>query len=331
MKAPSKREKEALKQVIRNIVVGQGNRFIKELLRDNHLPIGATKADFLDNLMQAIDSNALTSDMIASWLSEVEGWGNQHVYLYKRPKIHPSSVEKRIKNSPLKDLLSPTASYDFPDKLKLTSITVNSELVSLNWHRGNDRWIYVPGKNYREEEEGDIYEYRAFRQRSYRTVMRFEWQFAKPYCSVFMQLPHEGTTHQDGLGEVWKALKEIDLYSEDPQRVTLSKSVNSFSTDTNEITSGRTMHAEGGYVDFVCTIPDHGIADVEGLRAVSGAIDERQFSSADGKFRLETERHEDLSRDVNVSIYGGESRIRIAVQCRREDVYYIIDLIWQKN
>jgi hypothetical protein len=53
-------EKALLKETVRRVIVGQGNRFIKELLRDRKLPIGSTKADFSKNLMKAIDDGALT-------------------------------------------------------------------------------------------------------------------------------------------------------------------------------------------------------------------------------------------------------------------------------
>jgi hypothetical protein len=108
--------------------------------------------------------------------------------------------------------------------------------------------------------------------------------------------------------------------------------VNAFSVDANRITaSGRTMRAEGGHVDFVSTIPERGIADIEALRTVSSAIDVTKFRSADGKFRLATETNRDLSRTINVDIFGSQSRIRITVQCRREDVYYVTDLVWANN
>ena len=44
-------EKEALNTLVRGIVLAQGNIFIKELLRQKKdIKIGATKADFLQNI-----------------------------------------------------------------------------------------------------------------------------------------------------------------------------------------------------------------------------------------------------------------------------------------
>jgi hypothetical protein len=52
--------KAALKTVVAQIVLAQGNTFIKELLRSNKIPIGSTKADFAENLNAAIDAGTLT-------------------------------------------------------------------------------------------------------------------------------------------------------------------------------------------------------------------------------------------------------------------------------
>ena len=86
-------EIEALKKLARGIILAQGNIFIKELLRDNKIRIGATKADFEKNLLAAIDDGKLTREHFDTWLNEVEGWGDQHVYLYDIPA--------KFKNSPL--------------------------------------------------------------------------------------------------------------------------------------------------------------------------------------------------------------------------------------
>ncbi|MFX7825231.1 hypothetical protein ABTK20_22785, partial [Acinetobacter baumannii] len=77
------RSKEELKQIVGSIILSQGNDFIKELLRQNKIPIGTTKPEFGRNLSQAIETGALSQEMIEDWLRDVEGWGNQHVYLYR--------------------------------------------------------------------------------------------------------------------------------------------------------------------------------------------------------------------------------------------------------
>src|SRR5260370_7459575 len=81
--------KRALKKVVAQIVLAQGNTFIKELLRSNNIQIGNTKADFAQNLNAAIDAGVLTQAAIEAWLGEIEGVGNQHCYPSQPPPIPP--------------------------------------------------------------------------------------------------------------------------------------------------------------------------------------------------------------------------------------------------
>src|SRR5580704_17436691 len=85
-KAPSTlSEKDELLQLARGIVLAQGSTFIKELLREKNIRIGATKAEFEQNMVAAIESGELQREHIESWLNEVEGWVNQHIYIYTIP------------------------------------------------------------------------------------------------------------------------------------------------------------------------------------------------------------------------------------------------------
>lgn len=49
-----------LKKLVKQVVVAQGNNFIKDLLRATDSKIGVTKQDFIQNLDDAIDEGRLT-------------------------------------------------------------------------------------------------------------------------------------------------------------------------------------------------------------------------------------------------------------------------------
>jgi hypothetical protein len=106
----------------------QGNIFIRELLRDNKLPIDVNKEEFEANLLRAIDTGELTLTELASWLEKVEGWGDQHVYVYHVQELSvadPSwSVENVKRRLPKDDLkLWNASSLAFPDDWELTGIS----------------------------------------------------------------------------------------------------------------------------------------------------------------------------------------------------------------
>lgn len=322
--------KDELKEVARSIVVGQGNQFVRELLRDNKIPIGLNKADFNKNMMDAIDDGHLTQAMLEAWLEEVEGWGNQHIHLHEPLGHSPIDVGKLVEASAYANLLNQTSVSEFPDLLELTSIAVSDTAVTMSWHKGNSSWTRVKRKDYRDEQEGDLYEFRAFRERSNRTVVRYEWVAGKPYSAIFIQLPNEGTLHADAINEVWRVLAELTLIKTPLPRVPLTRSVHGFRQDAASVTAtSAKLHAEGGYAEFVTTLPEGGIEQVEALRKLDRAVDDEDFPKADGRFKLSDEVHKGLSRPLTIEVIGGDSRVRVWVQCKREDVYLLTDLLWE--
>jgi hypothetical protein len=319
-----------LKEVAKSIVVGQGNQFVKELLRDNGIPIGINKSDFHKNMMGAIEDGRLTQAMLEAWLEEVEGWGNQHIHLHEPLQHSLVEVRKLVAASEYAGQLDRTSVSEFPDSLELTSIAVTDTAVTMSWHKGNSSWTRVKRKDYQDEQEGDLYEFRAFRERSSRTVVRYEWVEGKPYSGVFIQLPNEGTLHADAVNEVWRVLAGLTLINGPLPRVPLTRSVHGFRQDAANVTAtSAKLHAEGGYAEFVTTLPEGGIEQIEALRKLDRAVDEDDFPRADGRFKLSDDVHKGLSRPLTVEVIGGDSRIRVWVQCKREDVYLLTDLLWQ--
>jgi hypothetical protein len=112
---------DRIRSLVRSVVLAQGNIFIRELLRRKGLTIGATKEDFEANLMKAIDTGELQLSDVTTWLDEVEGWGDQHVYLYRVPArvigdtLWNSAEDVRLRLPPPQRKLWGNASLEFQD------------------------------------------------------------------------------------------------------------------------------------------------------------------------------------------------------------------------
>ena len=101
-------ERSKLTVLVDGIIQTQGNRFIKELLRNKEITIGKNKADFDKGLREAIKAGTLRLADVEDWLNRVEGWGDQHVYLFRIPSkliaglsekaIYAKAVAGRMKN-----------------------------------------------------------------------------------------------------------------------------------------------------------------------------------------------------------------------------------------
>ena len=120
-----------LKKLVKQVVVAQGNNFIKDLLRATDSKIGVTKQDFIQNLDDAIDEGRLTQARLEAWLGEVEGWGDQYVYVLSPPVIDAAALTRAINASPVAHLNDAAASPEFPEDL---------ELSKLQWMASICRW-----------------------------------------------------------------------------------------------------------------------------------------------------------------------------------------------
>jgi hypothetical protein len=321
-----------LKAIVRPIILAQGNTYIKELLRRHDIRIGSTKADFEQNLFGAIESGQLTREMVEEWLLKVEGWGDQHVYvLTPPPPAAFTSLQTGVEASAHAELLNVGVSYAFPDKLSMTSVRLNTDLLAVDWHLGQGAWERAKSKDYQQEIEGEQYEFRAYRDRSDRTVVRFEWQFDQPYCCLFTQLPNEGTQHAETLKQVFSDLTALGVIAAPLQRVMLTQAVKASTQDAAVVAHSTRMSATGGYVDLVSTLSDGGIGDVEAIRRVRQGVQDSDFGSAEGVLSFPQTKHNALSRDVKATIYGSDGRFRVWVQCKRDDIYILARLIWERN
>lgn len=318
--------KTQLKDKVRAIVLMQGNSFIKELLRHNGVKIGNTKNDFAKNIAEAIDAEVLTQAKIEAWLDEIEGWGNQHIYLFVAPQIEVAALDGILTNSIYAPLVGAAQSYNFPSDLELSNILLDGNSLSLIWHLGKEGWDRAKAKDFLQEEGLEEYRYEAYRRRIDRSVVRFEWRFADPHCAILVHR-NKDIDHDVAIAVVWSALQALTIAAAPCARLTLTQAVKSASKEKG--TKSARLGADGGFVDLVSTLEDGGIDKVAAVRHTRNAINDDEFTRAQGIFALgETEK---LAQPISVQVYGSEGRIRLWAQCKRDDVHAVIAYLMTHN
>ncbi len=286
------------------------------------------KADFSKNILAAIDAGTLTKQMIEDWLSEVEGWGNQHIYLFKPPNVPKADIKGKLEASDFGKLIDTAISYEFPDHFELSEISLTADHLFISWHKGTGGWERTPSKDFERIEDDERYKYHAYRERFDRSVVRFAWRFVDLFCAVMIQLPVEGDAHTPVHSQVREDLKHIELFDANPERIPLSQAFKNMTLHNDTVVQSTRMMTDGGHVDVVSTLTEGGIGDVEALLEARRGVDDSSFAGADGQFHFLQAKHGTLSRNVKVQGYGLESRVRVWVQCKREDVYLVLGVIW---
>ena len=77
---------EEFVQVI-DYLMAHNNGPIAGLLKESSLPYSnKNKAELRAEIVRGVKDGDLTKDTLLEWLDSLEGWGNQHIYLYEAPE-----------------------------------------------------------------------------------------------------------------------------------------------------------------------------------------------------------------------------------------------------
>lgn len=343
---PSPEEVGTLKRLAAGIIRAQGNRFIKELMRDHDITLGANKDDFELNLMAAIEAGDLRLADVDVWLDSVEGWGNQHVYLYALT----STMMRNLTEPKLRDAVdvaglgelwnAPTV-LEFPDEPDLTSISFIDGSLRLVWQEASPGWTPVPDRDFTEEEGLDTYEYRAYRSIERRAVTRFEARKDLGLAALFIADPIQGDEHKLAVTEAKDKIGRLmDLSSLNANQLDISvvsrnmdqRNVPSNANPNPAIKTQKARLSSGGsYVEFAANSKDKGYAEENAVRDVRNSIRPQQlaaFQGATGVFVFQPGAgNPALGRELRVQLYGSDDRIRLWAQMDVAEVWSILEEI----
>jgi hypothetical protein len=335
-----RKRRAATRSLVRGVVVAQGNIFIRELLRDKHLPIGITKEDFEANLLQAIDDGKLLLEDVTQWLEEVEGWGNQNVYLYHLPEsatadpIWRSAEAIRAKIPADQRKLWKAQSLSFPETWELTGISYADGVLTYVWHEQYPTLVRRPKMDRQEAIEGDRYLFRAYLMRPDRSVMRFVLRTDKAVAAVFLQIPAEGDAHKDALAMVrdktrflvdWNVLTPFN--ASNAIKYLGQAELEGKKTATDVKSRKARLAAADAYVEFGSTASGGDFLDSTPVRDIRRAVKLESFAGDNAIFNYTAHTPTGLSRPVTIEIVGEARRIKLRAQLKANEVWDILELL----
>lgn len=331
-----------LKSLALSILRSQTNVFIKELLRDHGVRIGATKEDFDKNLTAAIDDGVLTREHIEAWLNTVEGWGQQHVYAYRLSSEQQNAFDsadkahKEIRKAHLEDFwqqstTAPHTAWSGDEDLHLVSITYEDSL-RFHWHKGTQYWIRTKDEKKHDKPkewiDGFEYQFRAYRGRSLREVMRFEIRPQDGMAALFIPKPIGSKEHQSAYDDAKETVgKIVDFAAIERSHLLVGNIIRNFDQaltfgKADGVASSHSTRLRSGaaYVEFGALIDDGNFLDSGGVGTLRKTIRTTQdiaaFDGTAGKFRFGASGRVELSADDN--------RIRLWSSLNADQVWEIL-------
>jgi hypothetical protein len=318
--------------------MSQGNLFIRELLRKNDIRIGTNKAEFQRNLVDAIASGRLRLSQVREWLEEVEGWGDQHVYLYhvppeilRDPKWEsPNNVRRGLPRDH-QELWQAEKVLQFPAKPTLTGIFYEENALRYVWHSAYETWQRAPEKDYRDKLEADLYEFRAYRQRKDRTVRRFVLRRDLALAGIFLQTEWSQKEHTDAMSDVIRTVTPIVAFDK-LRPVSMSVVIKrldqmeqaSLMPDTNVMAQKTRLADAGAYVEFAST-SELGYMQSEEVRRVRNSVRaDTAMIGANGTFIYVAKTPTGLDRPVKFDVFGEQRRVKLRSQLTASEVWTLL-------
>jgi hypothetical protein len=189
---PAARPKGPASNQLVDLALLQGNRFIRDFLKDKQLRLGTTKADFERNLNEALTDNRIAPADIQEWLAGVEGWGDQHVFAFHVPEGLDQPFRERprfaarLKGAGLQHLLDAAIPLAPDEKLTLATIRHRDVGISFIWVRAAEGLIRRKPLDFVEIRDGDELVFHAYERRWARVAARLEWDFSASLAAILL-------------------------------------------------------------------------------------------------------------------------------------------------
>lgn len=187
---------------------------VRDLLKNAELPSSGNRATLEKRVLKALADDHISPQQIIDHLDQLEGWGNQHIALFRSTEALAESwqdrkhVRGRLEQANLGSLLNRQRPIGLPNKPTMGQILWNSQRVQFVWVDESTWHTPLPDKNY--DEEG--IHYKAFEIKQRRGVCYFDWDLVTCEAALLM---HEMPTNcysqlqRQLLGELAAALEVV--------------------------------------------------------------------------------------------------------------------------
>ena len=296
--------------------------WIQELLREKEIATGGTKTELREKVEDCLEDESLQTSDLVDLLDRVEGWGNQHIYLYKADNklIRTLSDEDGLK----KTLRSRHLVRLFNGRIPLV-LPENPALSAIEWSSDNVRFVWVEKREYREFRddrsytEGDL-EFDAYELKRSRGIISFSCDLVTGLAELMIQRLPSGN---DYLAEKDKYMEELaEVF--DVTQLSLQKisrvigKVDVVKKIRKRSCQWTTPHGSGA--TYTSRSRKESVYNDSRIKASRAALG--QSAGGLGNYYWPIEE-----RDIHVKLYSKDQRIGIFGECTEDEVKSVLSEI----
>ena len=304
---------------------------VQDFLRERNLPIHGTKGEIQERVESQINKEISAEDLI-TFLDQVEGWGNQHIYMYDAPDGEKNvwkseaKAKARLKKMGHDELFNKRIPLVLPDKPTLSSV---------EWNAGRVRFIWIEKRKWTQrredlDQDGSVVgvqakiSFKAYEDKVSRGITAFDWNLSTGSAALLIQRLPSGECY-DEMRINYESVLEDAIHIGDFARLKITTAIKKLEK-SNEVRNRQVAHEtqRGGRVQFTSKARSEDAYQDPDLKSSRDALG--QTSSVLGNFYWQ-EKLPHLSREIHTKLYATDQRVGIFGECTEEEVQYVLSRV----
>jgi len=274
-------------------------------------------------------SRKITREDLVSLLDQIEGFGNQHIYLFKIPETWLEKlcdinwVKTVFEDHGLIDVYNQYKPLVLPEQPEVISINHSSDWLRIRWVTKREKLELMEERKEADEKKREIL-VKKFLIRKYRATTMFRVSLITGDAELLIHRLPQGFDYRREKNKYlrrldewfgWGVLRHLDLYP------AISKIENSGEVRVRDV-GVRTVR--GSHIDIISPSRKHGIHDDPDAFSARRTI--RTGTGSKGNFYwLPDKTGGMLSREVHTIIY--RDRVAFLGEYREEEINYVLGRI----
>ena len=310
------------------ILLGHKLEFARGFLKDSGLPADGTKEGIGARLNDAVEDGTVSVADLVRYLDDIEGWGNQHVYLVRAP----AEILARWR-----DLKKATAILEKNELLALLNkakpvfLPARPTLATIELDTKRARFVWVVKRSWEEHvEERDTtdgdWTYRAYVKRTGRGILSFDWDLGSGVGMIMIQRLPSSTNYERVRNELMLEMRDvIELSQFEPIRIAgaITRIAKSSEVDVRKhVRETR----KGGKATLQSRSRKSAVKDDPDLRNAEAALGAKTVGNHLNVYWLPTPKKE-LPTRLHTTLHTKDHRIGIYGDRTEDEVRYVIGRI----
>ena len=309
-----------------DLLLAQKMEFTQEFLRARSLAFSGNKQRLRQRLTDYIDEQMLPIPDLVDLLNQIEGWGRQHVYLYRclgtlaDDWSNEAYATSQLKRAGVESLLNMQRTLLLPE---------NPTITSIHWSPTRMRLIWIEARQWEQRlPDEDVVEddlvWRAYRRHVTRGIVSFEWNFVNGNAMLMIeQLPRgfRYSESRDFFASDMEPLVSLDRF----QPIQVSRAVKPI--ERSEPVRCRQIAYEsptGATAQFTSASRSKDVYQDDVFMDAAETLRNSTIGSNGNFYWQQSDR---LSCELHCRIYGYDQRVGIFGQHREADVRHVLESI----